>query len=70
MALTQERAEARAACIKQGSISYNFNIALQKGNTYSGYAEILFDLISEPQEMVLDFKGKTVIRVVQEGTAV
>jgi len=31
MALTQARAEQRAQYIKQGSLSYNFNICLEKG---------------------------------------
>jgi hypothetical protein len=36
MALTQQRAEARCAVIKQGSISYDFHINLESGSHYNG----------------------------------
>jgi hypothetical protein len=38
MALTVARAEQRAQYIKQDTLSYNFNICLEKGDNYSGYA--------------------------------
>lgn len=44
MALTVERAQQRASWIKQGSLSYSFNVCLEKGEHYSGYAEIVFEL--------------------------
>jgi aminopeptidase N len=57
MALTQERAEARGLVIKQGSIFYDFHISLEKGDNYSGFSEITFELLSIPTELPLDFKG-------------
>ena len=67
MALTQERAELRSKAIEKGSILYNFHVSLQKGDLYSGYAEILFRLSEVPQELVVDFKGKEVTRLFQNG---
>ena len=67
MALTQERAEQRTKCIKENSISYHFHVSLSKGQQYSGYAEITFSLEHIPSELVLDFKGKEVTGVNQNG---
>lgn len=36
MALTQERAEARSAAIKHGSIHYDLHVALETGTHYDG----------------------------------
>ena len=68
MALVQERAEARSAAIKKGSITYDLHIALHKED-YHGYCETTFQLLSVPAELPLDFKGKTVTRVVVNGHA-
>jgi len=70
MALVQERAEQRSKVIKGGSISYNFHVTLQKGNDFSGYAEMSFELVEVPAELVLDYKGKDISRVVQNGEVV
>lgn len=67
MALVQERAELRGSVIEKGSISYDFHVSLQKGNAYTGYAEISFQLRQLPPELVLDFKGKEVTRLNQNG---
>jgi hypothetical protein len=64
MALTQERAEQRSNVIRKGSIFYDFHIGLQKGDSYSGYSEISFELTSIPNELVLDFKGQEVRKVI------
>ena len=69
-ALTQERAEFRGKSIKRGSVFYNFHVCLEKGENYSGYAEILFHLIEIPQELVIDYKGKEISRLVQNGESV
>lgn len=42
MALTQKRAELRGQVLKKGSLYYDFHVSLQKGNAYTGYAEISF----------------------------
>ena len=68
MPLTQERAESRGLAIKRGSITYDFHISLEKGNNYSGFAEISFELNTIPQELPIDFNGK-VTRFVVNGTA-
>lgn len=68
MALTQERAEARGLVIKRNSIHYDFHISLEKGNNYSGFSEISFELLSIPTELPLDFKGN-VTRLVVNGHA-
>jgi hypothetical protein len=49
MALTQERAEARSACIKQGSIFYDFHVSLEAGTHYTGLSELTFDLMNIPK---------------------
>lgn len=66
MALVQGRAEARGAVIKRGSIFYDLHVALQKED-YTGYCELSFDLLNIPEELPIDFKGKTVTRVVVNG---
>lgn len=48
MALVQERAEARGAVIRRGSIIYDLHVALQKEH-YSGYCELSFDLLNIPE---------------------
>lgn len=65
MALVEERAALRGSAIKRNSIFYDFHVALQKGDTFSGYAEITFELNNIPEELPIDFKGKNVLRVVQ-----
>ena len=64
MALTQERAEHRSNVIRKGSMFCDFHIGLQKGNSYPGYSEISFELPSIPNELVLDFKGQEVRKVI------
>jgi aminopeptidase N len=70
MALTQARAEQRASVIRTNSVSYNFHISLQKGDSYSGYAELTFELDHLPAELVVDFKGKQVTRLLLNGEVV
>jgi aminopeptidase N len=70
MALTQKRAEERGQHIREGSVRYNFSLYLEKGEGYSGYAEIVFELARVPPQLLLDFKGQTVLRVVQQGQQV
>lgn len=65
MALVEERAALRGQTIKKNSVFYDFHVALQKGDSYSGYAEITFELLLLPNELVIDFKGKEVLRVTQ-----
>jgi hypothetical protein len=48
MALTQQRAEARYAVLKQGSISYDYHINLEKGNHYDVLSELKFTLLTLP----------------------
>lgn len=55
MPLTQEIAESRGLVIKKGSIAYDFHVSLSKGETYSGFSEISFELISIPKELPIDF---------------
>lgn len=70
MALVQERAELRGQLINKGSIFYNFHLCLQKGDAYTGYAEIVFDLLAPPEELAVDFKGREVTRIIQNGQVV
>ena len=49
MALTQERAALRSKAIEKGSVSYSFNVALEKGNNFEGFCEIGFRLLEVPQ---------------------
>ncbi len=67
MALTQERAELRSSSIRKASIFYHFHVYLQRGDNYQGYAEITFDLLYAPNELVIDFKGKEVTKLIQNG---
>ena len=67
MVLTKERAEARGEVVERGSISYNFNICFEKGDNYSGYAELGFSLKRVPEQLPVDFCGKTVSRAVVNG---
>ena len=67
MALTQERAALRSKAIEKGSVSYSFNVALEKGNNFEGFCEIGFRLLEVPQELVIDYKGKEITRLVQNG---
>ena len=67
MVLTQERAEARGSVIQRSSIHYNFNITFEKGDNYSGYAELTFTLSSVPLSLPLDFSGKSVTRLLING---
>lgn len=70
MALVEERAALRSGAIKKNSVFYDFHVTLQKGDAYSGYAEISFELCHIPDELPIDFKGKTVSRVTQNAEAV
>lgn len=57
MSLDQNTANQRVACIRQNSISYNYNIILQP-DKYFGLAEIVFylDNLSFPI-LSIDFTG-------------
>ena len=67
MALTQQRAEARYAVLKQGSISYDFNIILESGTHYNGLSELTFTLNKIPNELPVDLKSKDISIVVING---
>lgn len=67
MVLTQERAEARSEVIKKNSVEYDFHVALESGDNYSGYSELLFELITVPKELTIDFKGNEVARLLLNG---
>lgn len=64
MPLNQEVAEARGLVIKKGSIVYDFHVSLEKGDTYSGFSEISFELLSIPKELPIDFDGKNITRLI------
>ena len=66
MSLTQKRAQIRSLAIKKGTISYDFHIYLEK-EQYHGFSEISFELIAIPEELVLDFKGKKVTKIIING---
>ena len=63
MPLTKERAEFRAAHIKKGSVSYDFHLSVEAGTHYSGVSEINFELQSVPNELVVDFKGQDISKI-------
>lgn len=70
MALVEERADLRGKAIKRNSIIYDFHVTLEKGDHFSGYAEITFDLHHVPEELVLDFKGSKISKLVQNGKTI
>ena len=70
MALVQERAEQRSSVIQKGSVSYNFHICLEKGDLFSGYAELIFDLVKVPEELVIDYKGNEATKIIQNGEVI
>jgi aminopeptidase N len=70
MALTQERAAARGLAIERGSIFYDFHVALEKGENYSGFSELSFNLLSIPEEFFIDFKGSKVESLIVNGESI
>lgn len=67
MALTQQRAEARCAALKQGSISYDFHINLESGSHYNGLSELTFTLTKIPTELPVDLKSQNISKIIVNG---
>ena len=65
MSLTQETAARRFQILRHNSITYNFNIIVNRDN-YFGLAEIVFylDNLNFDGPLELDFKGSLVEEVI------